>query len=457
MKVHFIAIGGSAMHNLALALHHMGHTVSGSDDEIFEPSRSRLEKQGLLPTAYGWFPEKITKNLDAIILGMHARKDNPEMERARELGVRIYSYPEFLYEQAKNKKRIVIAGSHGKTTITAMIMHVLQVMGLDFDFMVGAQLDGFDVMVKITDKAEIMIFEGDEYLTSPLDPRPKFHLYRPHIALISGIAWDHINVFPTFDFYVDQFKEFINLIEQGGSLVYYNEDQVLTGIVKRIKDLKTIPYGLPDYIKDGSKISLSIDNKYYPLLVFGNHNLENMSGAMKVCSELGIPAHEFAMAISSFKGAAKRLQLIEKNDQTAVYLDFAHAPSKLKATVAAVKSHFDESKLVACMELHTFSSLSKEFLAHYEGAMDAADRAYVYFNPHTLALKKLPEISTEQVKEAFGRDDLMVYNDSSLMLEDLLHQDWRNAKLLLMSSGNFDGLDPKEIAKKVLGKEMESQ
>jgi UDP-N-acetylmuramate: L-alanyl-gamma-D-glutamyl-meso-diaminopimelate ligase len=450
MKVHFIAIGGSAMHNLAIALHQKAYTISGSDDEIFEPSRARLNKYGLLPEKFGWHPEKITTDLDAIILGMHARKDNPELARAQELGLKIYSYPEFLYEQSQDKKRVVIAGSHGKTTITAMIMHVLQVLDQDFDFMVGAQLEGFEVMVKITENAEIMLFEGDEYLTSPMDLRPKFHLYKPHIALISGIAWDHINVFPTFDIYVDQFRKFVDMIEPNGSLVYYQEDEEIKSLVGQNKHIKHVPYSLPEHTKEDTRVSLVLDGKQYPLHIFGKHNLENINGAMKVCGELGISEHDFASAISSFKGASKRLQLIDENEHTSVYLDFAHAPSKLKATVAAVKSHFGKRKLIACMELHTFSSLSEEFLEHYSGAMDMADHAYVYFSPHTLALKKLPEISIEQVKQAFGREDLKVFNDSALMMQDLLQQEWADTNLLLMSSGNFDGWDPQDIADRIL-------
>ena len=440
------------MHNLAIALHQMGYTITGSDDEIFEPSRGRLGKLGLLPTEHGWFPGKITKDLDAIILGMHARKDNPELLRAKEKGIKIYSYPEFLYEQSKNKKRIVIAGSHGKTTITAMIMHVLHKTAVNFDFMAGAQLDGFDVMVRISEDAGMMILEGDEYLTSPIDLRPKFHLYRPHIALITGIAWDHINVFPTFENYTGQFSEFIRLIEPGGELIFYDKDTVLQSIISSNPDIKLIPYDMPSFIRKGLTIYLIAGNREFPIHVFGDHNLQNIAGAMEVCSALGISRETFAEAISSFKGASKRLQLIDETRETAIYLDFAHAPSKLKATVSAMKAHFADRTLIACMELHTYSSLNIDFLQQYRGAMDAADTAMVYFNPHTIALKKLPEITRKMVMDAFGRDDLLVYNDSEKMLTDLLKQDWDQSNLLLMSSGNFDGLDVKEISAKVLGR-----
>lgn len=452
MKVHFIAIGGSAMHNLALALHHKGYSVTGSDDEIFEPSKGRLKKHGLLPDEFGWFPVRITQDLDAVILGMHAREDNPELIEARETGVKIYSYPEFLYEQSKDKKRVVIAGSHGKTTITAMIMHVLQHAGLDFDFMVGAQLDGFDVMVKISKDANIMLFEGDEYLTSALDPRPKFHLYKPHLALITGIAWDHINVFPTFEIYIDQFRKFIQLIEAGGKLIYYSRDELLEELLRENISLSSTPYNLPEYTCRHNTNFLSVNGIEYPIHIFGNHNLQNIQGAMLVCEELGVARDDFARAISSFEGASRRLQLIDESEDTSVYLDFAHAPSKLRATVDAVKGHFPHRKLLACMELHTFSSLNKEFLSQYRGAMDQADIAWVYFNPHTLSLKKLPEITSSDVKEAFGREDMTVYNDSSQMLKDILNQSWKDANLLLMSSGNFDGLDPSAIASLILNK-----
>lgn len=437
------------MHNLALALHRKGYEISGSDDEIFEPSKGRLERYGLLPEKFGWYPEKITGEMDAVILGMHAREDNPELAKAKQLGLKIYSYPEFLYEQSKNKKRVVIAGSHGKTSITAMVLHVLQEEGIDFDFMVGAQLDGFDVMVKISEDAEIMVFEGDEYLTSPIDKRPKFHLYKPNVALVTGIAWDHINVFPTFDIYIEQFEIFIKSIEEGGVLTYYSEDEVLQKIATVNEKIKVVPYTVAEHKINGHQVSLLVQGKEYPLQVFGNHNLQNIAGAMEVCKFLGISENSFARAISGFKGAARRLQLLNESDSTSVYLDFAHAPSKLRATIDAVKEHFSDRKLFACMELHTYSSLNKDFLDQYRGTMDKADKAIVYYNPHTIQLKRLEPISIEQVKLAFGREDLEVFNNSSEMLEFLLEEDWHRKNLLLMSSGNFDGLDAKEIASKL--------
>lgn len=449
-KVHFIAVGGAVMHNMAMALHHKGYAVSGSDDEIFEPARGRLEKLGLLPAKEGWFPEKITKDLDAIILGMHARLDNPELVRANELGIKVYSFPEYIYEQSKDKTRIVIGGSHGKTTITAMIMHVFRQCGMDFDYMVGSQLEGFETMVKLTDTAPVIVLEGDEYLTSPLDPRPKFHLYLPHIALLSGIAWDHINVFPTYDIYTDQFRKFIDLIQPQGSLVYCAEDKDLIKIASEARqDIKRLPYGIPAHRMEQGITILETPFGDVSLKVFGQHNLMNLEGARMVCEQAGISAQKFYAAISDFKGAAKRLELLGASGNTAVYKDFAHSPSKLKATVEAVSQQFPTRELVAVMELHTFSSLSQDFLDHYKHCMDEAHTAVVYFNPHTIAHKKLPPITGDQVIEAFGRNDLRVFTDSKLLEEFILSQEWRNKNLLLMSSGAFDGMDLGRIAQEV--------
>ena len=421
MRVHFIAIGGSAMHNLAIALHYKGYTVSGSDDEIFEPSRSRLRKTGLLPAAEGWDVTRIVPEFDAVILGMHARADNPELLKAKELGLKIFSYPEYLYEQSKAKKRIVIGGSHGKTTITAMILHVLKFAGLDCDYMVGAQLEGFDVMVRLSEKAGIMIFEGDEYLTSPLDKRPKFHLYKPDIALLSGIAWDHINVFPTFEIYVEQFREFIRLISPNGTLIYCADDETLCRIIPGLrKDLKLIPYSVPEYfISDG--ISSLIDHgKTYPLNIFGKHNLMNLNGALWICRELGLADEVFLDAIGSFKGASKRLELVAGNAGTKVYKDFAHAPSKVRASLHAIREQYPTKNIVACLELHTYSSLSREFLGHYLGSLDEADAAMVYYSEHAIRLKRLPPITKEQVKEGFGNPGMEVYTDPEELQAALL-------------------------------------
>jgi UDP-N-acetylmuramate: L-alanyl-gamma-D-glutamyl-meso-diaminopimelate ligase len=452
MKVHFIAVGGSAMHNLAIALKLNGYDVTGSDDEIFEPARGRLKKYGILPLDDGWDAAKITSDLDAVILGMHARQDNPELARAREIGIKIYSYPEYLFEASKDKIRVVIAGSHGKTTITSMVLHVLQIAGIQVDYMVGAQLEGFEVMVKITNGSKYIILEGDEYLSSALDQRPKFHLYRPHIALLSGIAWDHMNVFPTFDNYVTQFEQFINLIEPNGSLIYCTSDPVVKRISRKArKDIILIPYGDLTYRIHDQKVYIIYDEQETPLKVFGRHNVQNIQGAWKICRQIGVDDETFLKAISSFSGASKRLQLLNKNKDSAVYKDFAHSPSKLKATIEAIKELYPERELIACLELHTFSSLNKAFLPQYRGCMDLADKPVVYFSHHALALKRLPELTAEEVRVAFSDDRLAIYNDSAKMQEDLLNMDYRNKNLLLMSSGNFDGLDVEELAGRVIG------
>lgn len=450
MRIHFIAVGGSAMHNLAIALHKKGYQVTGSDDEVFEPSKSRLDKHGLLPKSIGWNINNISTDLDAVILGMHARPDNPELLKAQELGVKIFSYPEYLYEQTKDKTRVVIGGSHGKTTITAMVIHVLGHCNIDFDYMVGAQLEGFDTMVKLTNEAPIAIFEGDEYLSSPIDRRPKFHLYHPHIALLTGIAWDHINVFPTFKNYIEQFEIFANLIKENGSLAYFEGDDLLIKIAEKTTNIKKLPYSTPAHTVENGQTCLTTNSKNIPLEVFGEHNLQNISGAKHICNELNISDDDFYAAISTFKGASKRLQLLNKNNDTNVFLDFAHSPSKLKATTKAVKNQFPERELVACMELHTFSSLKEEFLPEYKGAMHTADRAFVYFNPHTIEHKKLKQITKEQVQSAFGGDNITVFTDSKELLNELFKINWAKKNLLLMSSGNFSGIDFQELSKNIV-------
>ncbi|MCK9422296.1 MAG: Mur ligase family protein [Bacteroidales bacterium] len=452
MHLYFIAIGGSAMHNLAIALASKGYRVSGSDDEIFEPSKSRLARYGLLPEKLGWDASRITSGLDAIILGMHAKADNPELLRARELGLKIFSYPEFLYEQSKDKKRVVIGGSHGKTTITAMILHALRQANLDCDYLVGAQLEGFDVMVKLTQEATVMIFEGDEYLTSPIDPRPKFHLYKPDIALLSGIAWDHINVFQTYDNYVDQFRIFINEITPGGSLIWCADDAELQRICPGCRDDITIlPYALPSYEIRERQTFILLKENAFPLRIFGKHNLMNLEGARLVCNQLGIRDFDFYSAMQTFKGASKRLEIVSESETSIVFKDFAHAPSKVEATLKAVKEQFPSRKIVACLELHTYSSLNREFLGHYKGTLDAADTAIVYYNPHALALKGLPNLTPEQVKEGFSRNNLEVFNNVQLLLTSLNSENWKNSVLLMMSSGNYDGIDLKELGSRICG------
>lgn len=452
MNVHFIAIGGAAMHNLAIALHLKGYHVTGSDDEIFDPAKSRLQKYGLLPESYGWHPERITSNLDAIVLGMHARIDNPELLRAQELGLKIYSYPEYLYEQSKNKTRIVIGGSHGKTTTTAMILHVLAHCGIEADYMVGAQLEGFEVMVRLSETAKVMVIEGDEYLTSPIDRRPKFHLYKPNVAIVTGIEWDHINVFPTFEIYKDQFAQFVNLIEPGGSLIYCDDDPEVHDVALKNKrtDITKRPYTVPAHIVKNGVTFLQNQGSKIPLRVFGNHNLLNMTAARYACQTLGVTDVQFDEAISSFGGASKRLELVKQQGDCAVYKDFAHAPSKLRATIAAMKGQYPLRTLVACMELHTFSSLTAEFLKQYAGTMDQADVAFVYFSNHALQLKKLPPLDPEQVRAAFNNPKVRVFTDSHLMVDELRKMHWSNRNLLMMSSGNFDGIDFASLADELL-------
>ena len=442
MKTHFIAIGGSAMHNLAIALKDKGYQVTGSDDAIFEPSKSRLERKGIFPAELGWFPEKLTSDIDAVILGMHAHADNPELARAKELGLKIYSYPEFLYEQSKEKTRVVIGGSHGKTTITSMILHVLNFHQKDIDYMVGAQLEGFDCMVKITNDNDFMILEGDEYLSSPIDLRSKFLLYQPNIALISGIAWDHINVFKTFDDYVEQFRKFVASITPGGVLVYNEEDAEVVKVVESAENyFRKIPYHTPDYEIVNGIVNLKTDMGEIPLSVFGKHNLLNMEGARFICSQLGIMEEEFYEAIMSFKGASKRLEKVERQDGGLLYKDFAHAPSKVKATVAAFAEQFSKTETFGFLELHTYSSLNPVFLEQYDHAMDGLDNAVVFYSEDALKIKRMEPISPELIKEKFKNQNLRVFTNA----EDL-HKYWETldkskGAFLMMSSGNFGGLD----------------
>ena len=446
MNIHFIAIGGSAMHNLALALHNKGYKVTGSDDAIFEPSKSRLEAKGLLPTEFGWFPDKIHDKLDAVILGMHAKPDNSELAKAQELGVKIYSYPEFLYEQSKDKTRVVIGGSHGKTTITSMILHVLNYHDMAVDYMVGAQLEGFETMVHLTQENEFIILEGDEYLSSPIDMRPKFHLYKPNIALLSGIAWDHINVFPTFENYKEQFSIFTDSLTNGGIMVYNEEDVEVKSVVEdSTHTIKRYPYQTPNYsIVDGVTYLDTPDGEM-PLEIFGGHNLQNMAGAKWICQHIGIGEEDFYEAIATFKGASKRLEKIAEKKGTVVFKDFAHSPSKVKATTTAVKNQYKSRTVLACLELHTYSSLNAEFLKEYVGALDKADKAVVFYSPSAVKIKQLENVSEEQIRDAFQREDLIVYTDPTEFKAFLFAQKLDDTALLLMSSGNYGGLEFEEV------------
>ena len=442
MNVHFIAIGGAAMHNLALALHNKGYKVTGSDDEIFNPSKSRLDAKGLLPVTFGWYPEKITSDIEAIVLGMHAKADNPELLKAQELGLKIYSYPEFLYEQAKTKTRVVIGGSHGKTTITSMILHVMHYHNRDVDYMVGAQLEGFDVMVKLTEENDFIVLEGDEYLSSPIDMRPKFHLYKPNIALLSGIAWDHINVFPTYDNYVEQFRIFVDSIVTGGSINYNEEDAEVKRVVEASENqIRKLPYQTPEYTVEDGETLLETPEGPMPIEVFGAHNLNNLAGAKWICQHMGIDEDDFYEAISTFKGASKRLEKIAESQTSVAFKDFAHSPSKVEATTKAVKEQYSNRTLLACLELHTYSSLNAEFLKEYKGALDAADVAVVFYSPHAVEIKKLEEVTQKQIADAFERDDLIIYTNPEDFKNFLFAQNFENKSLLLMSSGNYGGLD----------------
>lgn len=442
MNIHFIAIGGSAMHNLAIALHQKGYTISGSDDTIHDPSKSRLENYNLLPTEFGWFPEKITNAIDVVILGMHAKKDNIELLKAQELGVKIVSYPEFLYEQSKDKTRVVIGGSHGKTTITSMILHVLNYHEKEVDYMVGAQLDGFETMVHLTEENDFIVLEGDEYLSSPTDMRPKFHLYKPNIALISGIAWDHINVFPTFENYKEQFKIFTDSMINGGGMVYNSEDRNVAEIVESSENhIKKYPYETPNHFIDNGITYLETEEGDLPLEIFGKHNLQNLAGAKWICQHMGVDEDDFYEAIASFSGASKRLEKISENSETVIFKDFAHSPSKVSATTKAVSEQYKNRTLIACLELHTYSSLNAEFLSEYHGALDAADKAVVFYSPHAVEIKQLEQVSKAQIANAFQRDDLLIFTNPKEFHDFLFGQDLKSTALVLMSSGNYGGLD----------------
>jgi len=451
MKVHFIAIGGAVMHNLAIALHKKGYLVTGSDDEIFEPSKSRLASYDLLPMKEGWHSDRITSDLDTIILGMHAKPDNPELLRANELGLRIMSFPEYIYDQTKNKRRIVVAGSHGKTTTTAMIMHVMKHSGRKFDYMVGSSVDGYETMVGLSDDSDIAVLEGDEYLTSPIDRRPKFHLYKPDIAIINGIAWDHMNVFPTYENYFEQFKIFVEKIGPGGTLIYFDGDAEVREVATFCgNDIKKIPYKTHGYFQNKAGFFAATHNRVVELKIFGEHNMQNLAAAREACYAAGISEEDFYSAIPSFEGTSKRLQKIKENENGVVYLDFAHAPSKVRATVEAIAERYPGRTIVAVLELHTFSSLNSDFLPQYRGTLDKASSAFVYFNPHAIELKKLPPLSVDNVKSAFGNIEIMVYNNSGELFSQLKRTKFVKPVFLLMSSGDFDGINFYSLAEDIL-------
>ncbi|MDT0675639.1 UDP-N-acetylmuramate--L-alanine ligase [Autumnicola musiva] len=446
MKLHFIAIGGSAMHALAIALQQKGYEITGSDDAIFEPSRSRLRSFDILPVEAGWFPDKISGEVDAVILGMHAKADNPELARAKELGIPVYSYPEFLYEQSKNKTRVVIGGSHGKTSITSMILHVMNYHGKAVDFMVGAALEGYTNSVHLTEENDFIVIEGDEYLSSALDRRPKFHLYQPNIALLSGIAWDHINVFPRYENYVEQFEIFVNSIVNGGILVYNEEDPEVKNIAEGTANpIRKHPYHTPEYDIEGEQTLLTTPEGDLPLEIFGHHNLSNVAGAKWICQHMGIDEDDFYEAIATFKGASKRLEKVAESSSAVIFKDFAHSPSKVKATTAAVKEQFKNRNLIVCFELHTYSSLNGEFLKYYADSLKEADKAFVFYSPDAVKLKNLDNISAEQIFSAFKKENLQVFTNPQDLHQTLRNLDLSNSALLFMSSGNYGGLDFEEV------------
>ncbi|MCB7481242.1 UDP-N-acetylmuramate--L-alanine ligase [Christiangramia sediminis] len=448
MRIHFIAIGGSAMHSLAIALKQKSYEISGSDDAIFEPSKSRLKEHGIYPAQIGWSEDHISADIDAVILGMHAKDDNPELIKARKLGLKIYSYPEFLYEQSKNKTRVVIGGSHGKTSITSMILHVMNYHDKEIDYMVGAALEGLENPVHLTEENDFIVIEGDEYLSSALDRRPKFHLYQPNIALLSGIAWDHINVFPTYDNYVEQFKIFIDSIVNGGILVYNEEDAEVKRLAEETENpIRKHPYQTPEYHTEANHTILDVPEGELPLEIFGKHNLNNLAGAKWICQHMGVDEDDFYEAIATFKGASKRLEKVAESQSSVIFKDFAHSPSKVSATTAAVKEQFSDKKLIACLELHTYSSLNAEFLNEYKNSLAEADEALVFYSPDAVAIKKLEAVSEEQIRQAFLKEGLKIFTTSEDFKEELKNTNLNNSVLLMMSSGNYGGLDMEELKK----------
>lgn len=446
-KIHFIAIGGAAMHNLALALAAAGHQISGSDDEIFEPSRSRLQKAGLLPEQNGWFPEKIDASLDAVILGMHARKDNPELQKALELNIPVYSYPAFMAKAAENKQRVVIGGSHGKTTITSMILHSMRLNNIGTDYIVGAMISGFEFMAGMKPENKFAVYEGDEYLASALEPLPKFIVYKPHIGLISGIAWDHVNVFPTFENYLEQFNRFIAELPENGTLVYNAEDEVVLKLVEkhRNRNLRFIPYHTLSYRNQNEQYQVQYQDQWFPVSIRGRHNIQNLSGAMEIAKLLGISPADFFTSLQNFQGASRRMETlhVDSENQFTVIRDFGHSPSKVKATMEAVAETWPDRKMVVCFELHTYSSLSANFLPEYAPCFQNFQSAFVFYDPHALALKKLPALSRKQVAESMGLPISQVFDSPDTLSQTMQQQPLKNAVWLLMSSGNLGGNDPK--------------
>lgn len=449
-RVHFISIGGTIMSNLAIALHHKGLHISGSDDEVYDPSKANLEANGLLPRKMGWDDRNISSDIDAVIVGMHAKEDNPELLKAKELKIKIYSFPEYIHEQSLNKQRIVIAGSHGKTTITSMILHVLHYWKKDFDYVVGASLPGIDNQVKISN-APVIIIEGDEYLTSPIDRTPKFLKYKHHIALITGIEWDHMNVYPDFETYTKQFEILADNTPKAGLLIHCAEDNLASIICTKDRfDVTPIEYTTHPHKINDQKSVLITNQGDVEVSIFGTHNMQNLAGAQQVLKKLGISDKQFYEAIPSFKGAWKRLQLVRSNKNASVYLDYAHSPSKVKATTKALKELKSNYDTIACFELHTFSSLNKEFLKQYAEKFKYVDKLFVYFDKHAMEVKKMPVLSKEYIRESIGHKNMIVHDEITILKEELLKEEWLKKNLIMMSSGNFNGLSIETLADEIL-------
>lgn len=443
MKVHFIAIGGSIMHSLAISLKKKGYIISGSDDKFFSPSKENLKNENLLFKA-GWFPEKITSDLDFVILGMHAKIDNPELIEARKKKIKIYSFPEYISLVSKNKKRVVVSGSHGKTTITTMIMHVLNAKNIKFDYLVGAKIKGFDNMVHLSDN-EIIVIEGDEYLSSKLDTRPKFLHYNPDLLILSGISWDHINVFPDSESYTNAFVSLLKSTSSKCKVFYASNDHNIKKIIKHSSGFSK-SYSLPDFSICNGNVLLRKNKSRYKLSIFGKHNLYNLEAARIICNELGVENEFFFQSIGSFLGAKNRLELLSIiNSKSFIYRDFAHSPSKVSASVEALKDLFPKRKLISCLELHTFSSLTLDFLSHYKNAFKRSNYVWVFFSPKEIEGKGLHVFSKKDILSLINHNNIRVFDDVDELGQAIHETLWVNTNLLLMSSGHFQGLDFKKI------------
>ena len=445
MKIHFIAIGGSIMHSLAIQLKKNGHIITGSDDVIREPSKSNLNHYDILPAKEGWCSKKISTDLDMVILGMHAKKNNPELLEAQKYNIPVISFPEFIFNSSKYKKRVVIAGSHGKTTITAMIIHVLNEYNIKFDYLLGAKIDALENQVKLDD-SKLIIIEGDEYFSSAIDLKPKFMHYDPDVLVVSGVSWDHINVFPTKSSYESAFSKLLNhVIEKNGKIFYYTHDLFLQKSLSAYNQLSQ-SYDSPRYIIKKGQFILVHKNENIPLNIFGKHNMENMEAARQVCQEIGVCESDFYKSIKNFKGASRRLNLIKEiENHSAVYYDFAHSPSKVFATVNAVKELYPDRFLIGCLELHTYSSLNVDFIPNYLNTLNNCSESWLYFDEQELQRKGFAKLDRKFLLRAFNHPNMTIINNKKLLRQKINQIELDNTNLLLMSSGNFSGLDIKSI------------